>query len=117
MGLEELESRMVRAIREMPSRNELRMAERKMEEDPDALQAISFFQSAQEEYGFALKIYRRDDPELLRKQKALSEAELRLNEVPIIREYNRLLKISNEPLRYLEWNLISLFQRGGRSGC
>ncbi len=108
---------MVRAIEEMPSRNELRVAERHMEEDEAALKAIAEFQRAQEEYSFALKIYRREDPELLRRQRELSEAERRLDECPTIREYNALLKRCNEPLRYLEWNLISLFQRGGHSGC
>lgn len=111
--LNELESQIINRIKSMKERELIQEVEEKIFSSPTCLSLISDFQKAQEDYNFALKI--NDSEDVSKKQKLLYKAKLALDNNEIIKEYNNLLSIINEPLHYLEFNLISLFQKGNHS--
>lgn len=113
LSLEELESILIQKIKSMDERKLIKEIEDQIFSSPTCLELISSFQKAQEDYNFALKI--KDSSETQKKQKSLYEAKLKLDSNKDIKEYNRLLSVINEPLHYLEFNLISLFQKGNHS--
>lgn len=117
MELELLEEKIIDAIKNMSERTLLKEIENKIFTDEECLSLISSFNQAQDEYNFTLKLFKEDHELTLQKQKALYEAKLKMDTHPLINEYNTLLKTCNEPLRYIEYKLISLFQKGHKHQC
>ncbi len=93
-------------IKNMDERKKLEELSTKMENDPEVIKLSLIFQNAQENYNFALKHFKEDSEEVKKAQKSLYEAKKNLDEHPLVKEYNAFYVASNEPLRYLELNLI-----------
>ena len=105
---EELKSReCVRKIKEV---------EEKMENDPEVIALALAFEKAQREYSSSLNHYDENSNEVLSYQKILFEKKMALDTHPIVEEYYSLLREVNEPLRYIEMKLLSLFKIKG-TGC
>ena len=117
MELELLEEKIINAIKNMSERTLLKEIENKIFSNEECLLLISSFNQAQDEYNFTMKLFKEDHELTLEKQKLLYEAKLKMDTHPLISEYNKLLKICNEPLRYIEYKLISLFQKGYKHQC
>ena len=85
--------------------------------DLECRKLIDIFQQAQDDYNFYLKSFGEKHEYSKTAQKRLYEAKLKMDEHLLIKEYNSLLKTINEPLRYIEYNLISLFSRKSGHTC
>lgn len=110
--LEDLENEMISHIKNMEERKLLKEIENQVFSNDECLNLISQFQNAQNEYNFALKIFKDDQKIIQLRQKELHQAKLKMDSHYLISEYNNLLIKCNEPLRYLEYKLFSLFQKG-----
>lgn len=117
MKLEELEHLMLQEIKGQPERNLLLEAEKEIFNDKEAMELIALFNEAQEEYNFVLRIFPNDEDKKNEKQKKLYLAKKNMDENEKVKRYNELLIKCNEPLRYLEYKLIRLFQRKGCKTC
>lgn len=117
MELYEIEKILIDKIKQMPERKKLKKIEEKIFTNNECLKLITAFQDAQNEYNYILKIYNENHKTSLEKRKILYEAKLNMDSNTLINEYNQLLIICNEPLRYLEYKLISLFQKGVSHKC
>ena len=85
----------------------LKEIESKMNEDLEVLKLANDFNLAQSEYNSCLNHYAFESEEAKKYQRRLYEAKLSLDEHPLIKEYYECLKEVNEPLRYLEFNLLN----------
>lgn len=90
--------------------SKIKIVEEKMENDPEVLSLAMEFENAQKEYSASLNHYEEGSKEILEAQKKLYEKKLKLDSHPIVEEYYSLLKEVNEPLRYIEMKLLSLFK-------
>ena len=81
--------------------------ENKLKEDLEVLKLAYNFSIAQSEYNSCLNHYDFDSKEASIYQKKLYEAKLALDLHPLVKEYNEWLVKVNEPLRYLEYNLLN----------
>lgn len=117
MDLELLENKLVESVKTMPERKALKEIEDKIFSTQECLILISSFHEAQNDYNFTLKIFNENHELTKQKQKKLHEEKLKMDSHPLIAEYNKLLSICNEPLRYVEYKLISLFQKGAKHQC
>ena len=115
--LEIIQNQLVEKIKSMPERSLLKELESKLLEDKECIRLIDLFKSAQDDYNFYLKTFGENHEYTIKSQKALYEAKMNLDNNPLVDEYNKCLIKCNEPLRYLEYNLISRFQRRSRSSC
>lgn len=110
MKLEEIENQMVEEILSMPERQLLKQKEQEMLNDSKALILIDSFHKAMDDYNFALKSFGENNEITINFQKELYKSKLAMDQYPIIKEYNELLSKCNEPLRYIENNLIRQFK-------
>lgn len=81
--------------------------EKRLKEDEEVLKLAHDFSLAQSEYNSCLNHYDFESKEASVYQKKLYEAKLTLDSHPLVKEYNDCLIKVNEPLRYLEYNLLS----------
>lgn len=88
---------------------QIKEIEKKMENDQEVILLVMEFEKAQREYSSSLNHYDEDSKEVLFYQKKLYDKKLKLDSHPLVEEYYSLLKEVNEPLRYLEMKLLSLF--------
>lgn len=116
-NLDELETALIDKLSGMPERQLIKEIEDKIFSNEECLNLISAFQKAQDDYNFTLKLFKEEHEETKQKQKILYQKKLAMDEHPLIKEYNNLLITINEPLRYLEYNLFSLFSRRGNHQC
>lgn len=117
MELKELEEQMINKIKNMAEREQLKEIEQQIFNNEECLSLISQFQNAQNEYNFALKIFKDNHQTTIQRQKELHQAKLKMDSNQLINQYNNLLIKCNEPLRYIEYKLISLFQKGNNHQC
>ena len=111
INLDTLENELLNKLLNMPERKEIKQIEEEIFSNEECILLISNFQKAQEDYNFTLKIYKENSIQAQQKQKELYQAKLKIN------RYNLLLKEINEPLRYLDYKLISLFQKRSFHQC
>lgn len=96
--------------------SKIKEIEKKMENSPEVIRLVLDFEKAQREYSSSLNHYEEDSLEVLNYQKILYQKKLKLDTHPLVEEYYSLLKEVNEPLRYLEMKLLSLF-KNNKGGC
>lgn len=84
--------------------------EHEMENDPEVIKLVIAFENAQREYSSSLNHYDENSIEVKMYQKHLYEKKLELDSHPLVKEYYSILREVNEPLRYLEMKLLSLFK-------
>ena len=84
--------------------------ESKLEKDEEVIKLVIAFENAQREYSSSLNHYDENSKEVREYQRYLYEKKLELDSHPLVKEYYSLLKEVNEPLRYLEMKLLSLFK-------
>lgn len=113
--LEKLENEIVNDIKSMPEREYLSSLENEMLENDEVKHLIDEFHKSLDDYNFYLKSFGENHEFTKKYQKILYEAKLKLDLHPAVKKYNDALIKVNEPLRYLENNLISLFSR--RKSC
>ena len=113
----ELEDKLINELNNLPSREVLKEIENKIMEDEECRKLIDIFQCAQDDYNFYIKSFGEKHEFTINAQKKLYEAKLNMDTNPLITEYNKTLRDINEPLRYIEFNLISLFQRKKGHSC
>lgn len=90
--------------------------EKIMEEDEEVIKLVIAFENAQREYSSCLNHYDENSLEAKKYQRILFERKYELDSHPIVKEYYELLKEVNEPLRYIEMKLLSLF-KFNNGGC
>ena len=112
-----LEEELIEKLNSLPERDKLKEIEQKIMSDLECRKLIDIFQQAQDDYNFYLKSFGEKHEYSKPAQKRLYEAKLKMDEHLLIKEYNSLLKAINEPLRYIEYNLISLFSRKRGHTC
>ena len=117
MELEELEELMINEIKNQSSRKELLNAEQEMLQNQEAMDLIMAFNKAQEEYNFIIRIFPNDESKKKEAHRVLYNAKKKMDEHQKVKKYNELLIQCNEPLRYLEYKLINVFQRKGCKSC
>lgn len=117
MNIDELEEKMIKAIKDMPEREELYQQEQLVLNDAECQRLILDFQSALDQYNFALKTFNEQHQITKDAQKKLYEAKLKMDTFAPIAKYNELLIKCNEPLRYIENNLFGLFKNHGERKC
>lgn len=88
----------------------IKLIEKQMECDEEVLRLVIDFETAQREYSICLNHYDENSKEAKAYQKNLFEKKLILDSHPLIKKYYELLKEVNEPLRYIEMKLLSLFK-------
>lgn len=88
----------------------LKEIESKMESDLEVLKLVNDFSLAQSEYNSILNHYDFESEEAKKYQKQLYECKMILDSHPLVKEYYKYLALVNEPLRYLEFNLLNLFK-------
>ena len=115
--LDEYENILIDKIKNMPERKKIKEIENKIFQNEDSLSLIKSFQNAQEDYSFCLRVMKNDQKLIKKKQDLLYKAKLDMDNNELIKQYNDLLKTINEPLYYLEFKLISLFQKRGNHQC
>ena len=93
-------------IKDQEAYRKLIELDKQMNEDDEVLKLVNDFSLAQSEYNSVLNHFDFESPEAKKSQKLLFAAKLRLDSHPLVQEYNECLKEVNEPLRYLEYNLI-----------
>lgn len=113
----ELEDKLVDAILNMEERKILKEKEENMLNSKEVNELILSFQKALDDYNFALKSLGENSPITKDFQKKLHYHKYHLDIHPLVKEYNDYLIKCNEPLHYLENNLISLFKRRGDHRC
>ena len=115
--LNKLEEELIEKLNSLPERDKLKEIEQKILSDQECRKLIDVFQQAQDDYNFYLKSFGENHEYTRNAQKRLYEAKLKMDEQLLIKEYNDVLKVINEPLRYIEYNLISLFSRKRGHTC
>lgn len=88
-----------------------------MENDNDVILLANAFSKAQMEYSDGLKHYDDDSEELKILYNNLLICKNNLDSHPIVLRYYELLSEVNEPLNYLQFNLLSLFKIRNKNGC
>lgn len=111
------ENTLVDKIKKMPERKKIKEIEDQIFQNEKSLSLIKNFQNAQEDYSFCLRVLKNDQKLIKEKQDLLYKAKLEMDNDKLIKQYNDLLKTINEPLYYLEFKLISLFQKRGHHQC
>ena len=117
INLDTLENELLNKLLNMPERKEIKQIEEEIFSNEECILLISNFQKAQEDYNFTLKMYKENSIQAQQKQKELYQAKLKMDQNKLINRYNLLLKEINEPLRYLDYKLISLFQKRSFHRC
>lgn len=97
-------------IKNREAYEKLNKLERQMENDNDVLVLSNIFMMTQREYSDALKHYDENSNEIKPYLQKMHEAKYNLDIHPLVVEYYKCLKEVNEPLRYLEFNLLSKFK-------
>ena len=92
-------------------------AEQEIMNNEECRKLIDIFQMAQDDYNFYLKSFGENHEYTKTAQKKLYEAKLNLDTNELIKNYNEIFKDINEPRRYLQDKLISLFARRGSCSC
>lgn len=115
--LSDLENKIISELKSMPEREKIKLVEEQIYNSIETLKLVNEFNKASEDYNFVLKVFPNDKELHLKKQNELYQAKLKMDTSPLVKEYNDLLKTINEPLYYLEFNLINLFQKRGHSTC
>ena len=115
--LKELEEELVLKLSFEKEKELLSKVENKLMENEECRKLIDIFQIAQEDYNFYLKSFGEKHDFTIKAQKKLYEAKFNLDSNELVKEYNELLNKINEPRRYLEFNLISLFSRRNKHKC
>lgn len=82
----------------------------KIKDDKEILKLQNEFNIAQSEFNSALNHYSFNSKEIKPFQIQLANAKMKLDNNPLISEYYLLLNKVNEPLHYIELNLLSLFK-------
>lgn len=109
MQYEELEFKIdeiSKRIKDMGERKKLLDLSKKLESDKEVIKLSYLFQKAQEEYDFIVAHFKEDSAEVKKAQLDLFHAKEKLDFHPLVKEYNECFLKVNEPLRYLELNLI-----------
>jgi cell fate (sporulation/competence/biofilm development) regulator YmcA (YheA/YmcA/DUF963 family) len=96
--------------------NKLLEAEEKMKNDEEVNKLSIEFQKAELAYSNGLNHYKEGSKELSDLQRDLYFAKYALDINPLVKEYTTLLNKVNEPLKYLQFNLIDLF-KGHKGTC
>lgn len=81
-----------------------------MRENQDVLRLVNDFNLAQSEYNSCLNHFDFESEEAKKVQKVLFDAKMKLDSHPLVKEYYLLLNQVNEPLHYIELNLLSKFK-------
>lgn len=115
--LKDLEEELISSLNSLPERNRLKELEQRILDNVECRNLIDVFQQAQDDYNFYLKSFGESHHFTKTAQKRLYEAKLKMDEHLLIKEYNDTLRAINEPLRYIEYNLISLFSRKKGHSC
>lgn len=89
----------------------LKKVEKEMREDLEVLKLSNDFSLAQSEYNACLNHYSYDSDEAKKYQKKLHQVKYQLDTHPRVLKYTELLSKVNEPLWYLEYNLLSKFKK------
>ena len=115
--LQKLEDELVSKLAFEKEKELLSKVEIELIENEECRKLIDIFKLAEEDYNIYLKSFGSKHEFTLKSQKKLYEAKLNLDNNPIVKKYNEILMEINEPRRYLELNLISLFSRRGKHSC
>lgn len=86
------------------------IAEEKMKNDEEVNLLVMNFEKAELAYSNGLNHFAEGSKELNSLQKDLYFAKYALDTHPLVLEYTSLLNKVNEPLKYLQFNLIDLFK-------
>lgn len=104
-------------IKLRPCVEELKKQETLMENDLEVIRLSEEFSIAQLNYSDGLKHYSDDSNELKTLYKKMLEAKNKLDSNPIVVRYYELLSEVNEPLNYLQFNMLSLFKNKHNHSC
>lgn len=96
-------------IKKDPNRIKLKEAQEIMEANEEVFALYLEYKNAQEGYSSALNHYAEDSIEVKKSLKTLYLKKKALEEHKDVMSYNEILKAVNEPLRYLEFNLLYKF--------
>ena len=95
--------------------SKIKEIEDKMEQDEEFIRLVNLYSEAQSEYSHALDHYDDGSEELKTYLKKLHEIKTKVDTYPLSIEYYKLLSEINEPLHYLEFNLLNRFK--DKSSC
>lgn len=101
----------VEIIKNQEEYKQLKETEKLMEKDEEVLKLAQLFSNAESEYNACLNHYSFDSDEAKKYQKKLFDAKSQLDNHPLVRKYTIYLQKVNEPLRYLEFNLLNKFKK------
>jgi cell fate (sporulation/competence/biofilm development) regulator YlbF (YheA/YmcA/DUF963 family) len=83
--------------------------EKIMEADQEVISLSINVNTLENDYNDLRKIYQENHDLVIKKQKELYQAKLKLDNHPLVKKYMEDLNQVNLPLRYLETNLLSKF--------
>jgi cell fate (sporulation/competence/biofilm development) regulator YmcA (YheA/YmcA/DUF963 family) len=96
---------------------ELHKLEEKMESNEEVIRLSINKSTFESEYSDLLNYYSPTSKEAKESLKKLYEAKLALDNHPLVREYYELFRKVNEPLHYLEFNLLNKFTTSKYGNC
>lgn len=105
---------------ELNNREEVRLLkeiEKKMEEDEEVVRLSLVKSTYESEYSDLLNYFSPTSKEAKESLKKLYEAKLALDNHPLVKEYYELFRKVNEPLHYLEFNLLNKFTTSKFGNC
>jgi len=105
------------AIKSRPCYDEINKQIEMMETNEEVINLASIFSKAQIEYSDGLKHYDDDSKELKSLYDNLLISKNNLDSHPLVVRYYELLAEVNEPLNYLQFNLLSLFKIKKKHNC
>ena len=83
--------------------------EEKMMNDEEVLKLSNDLAIKENEFNSCLNHYQETSEEVNKAKHELYIAKLMLDEHPLVKEYYHYLSLVNEPLRYIEFNLLNKF--------
>ncbi len=108
--IHELIDELANKIKSSEDYKNLLIAEEKMKNDEEVNKLSIEFQKAELAYSNGLNHYQEGSKELSTLQRDLYFAKYALDTNEVVKEYTELLNKVNEPLKYLQYNLIDLFK-------
>lgn len=100
-------------IKSRPCYYELKKQEELLENDEEVIRLSNDFSKAQIDYSDGLKHYEDGSIELKKLFEKVKETKTKLDSHPLVIEYYRIFSEVNEPLNYIQFKLISLFNHKG----
>lgn len=98
-------------LKSSPEYRRLQQLSAQMESDEEVIKLHQLFSSMEDNYNLMLRIYSENSNEVKTALKVLYQAKLNLDNHPLVKEYYLKLSAVNEPLRYLQYELIYKYFR------